>query len=615
MVVLKAENLKKEWNGKWVFENVNLEVEEGDRVALIGQNGVGKTTLLGCLTGRITPDGGTIFRRWPSKRWGMVEQHLKVPKDWSVRDFVESGNPELYRLKRERIQLEQAMADGGEKQLHESVARYGLVLERFQLLGGYEWELEVESHLTRFHLPKEVLFCRLSGGQKTRAQLARALMGNPPFLLLDEPTNHLDMETADWLGDWIRSYRGTVLFVSHDREWIDRLANKTVELTPKGTRTYKGGYSDFKRERERERKEQEVLYKKQQQQKRKLEEAIHRYREWYAKAHTTAGERNPYLKKRAEKNRTRFQAKERALERLKKEQVERPQEDLRVKVRFEGSGFEAHHLVRLENVDVGYKEKAVLKEVTFTLSRGDRMVVVGPNGSGKTTLLKLLAGKLEPRSGTVIRHPALRVGYFAQELDSLKEDETILESLLRLPGMTQGEARNILAAFLFRREEVHRKIGSLSMGERCRVAFVNLYFSEANLMVLDEPTNYLDIPTRERIEEALIQYPGAMVLVSHDRSLLKKVSNRVAVLKNGKAEIYPGGYKEYLIHLKDRTKLVDPDKDRRIRTLELELSRLMAEEEPETEEAKASLNARIREIKAELTRLKAALEGAGASRN
>ncbi|MGI6126400.1 MAG: ribosomal protection-like ABC-F family protein [Planifilum sp.] len=609
MLVLKAESLKKEWNGKWVFEDVHLEVEQGERVALIGRNGVGKTTLLGCLTGRISPEGGTIYRRWPAERWGMVEQQLKVPGRWRVRDFVESGNPELFRLKRERIQLEQRMADGAEEPLDEHIARYGSVLERFQLLGGYEWEQEVEAHLTRFRLPGEALFHRLSGGQKTRAQLARALMGDPPFLLLDEPTNHLDVETADWLGEWIRSYRGTVLFVSHDREWIDRLADKTVELTPQGTRTYKGGYSDFQRERERERKEQEALYRKQQQQRGKLEEAIRRYREWYAKAHSNAGERNPYLKKRAEKNRTRFQAKERALERLEKEKVERPQSAPQVKVRFEGSGFEAHHLVRLEETDIGYGGEPVLREVTLTLSRGDRMAVIGPNGSGKTTLLKLLAGKLEARSGNVIRHPALQVGYFAQELDSLKEDETILESLLRLPGMTQGEARNILAAFLFRRDEVHRKIGSLSMGERCRVAFVNLYFSEANLMVLDEPTNYLDIPTRERIEEALLQYPGAMVLVSHDRALLKKVSNRVAVLKDGRVETYPGGYPEYLMHLKERAHPADPETDRRIRALELELSRLMAEDEPETEEARDSLYARIREIRAELMRLKESFQG------
>lgn len=608
MVVLRAENLKKEWNGKRVFENVNLELEQGERVALIGQNGAGKTTLLGCLAGKILPDGGTIFRRWPVERWGLVEQQQAVRKDWSVRDFVESGNPELYRLKRERIRLEQLMADGGER-LHEHVERYGSVLERFQLLGGYDWESEVEAHLTRFHLSGETLYNRLSGGQKTRAQLARALMGDPLLLLLDEPTNHLDVETADWLEEWIRSYRGTVLFVSHDREWIDRLADKTVELSEKGTRSFRGGYADFKRERERERKEQEALYKKQQQQKRKLEEAIRRYREWYAKAHATAGERNPFLKKRAEKNRSRFQAKERALERLEKEKVERPKEDPRVQVRFEEGAFEARHLIRLEEADVGYGEETILREITFTLSRGDRMVVIGPNGSGKSTLLKLIAGKLPPRSGTVIRHPALRVGYFAQELDNLKEDETILESLLRLPGMTQKEARNILAAFLFRKEEVHRKIGSLSMGERCRVAFVNLYFSEANLMVLDEPTNYLDIPTRERIEEALMQYPGALVLVSHDRSLLKRVSNRVAVLRNERVEIYPGGYQEYLLRLEGGAQPADPETDRRIRSLELELSRLMAEEEPETEEAKAILYARIREIKAELMRLQASLKG------
>lgn len=605
MLILKVEGLKKDWNGKQVFENVNLEIHQGERIALMGRNGVGKTTLLGCLLGQVCPDGGKIFRRLPVKVWGIIEQHLMVPETLALQEFIQSGHSILYHLKEELNRLEDMMEyEKGEK-VNIALDRYSTVLERYQSLGGYKWEYEVEALLSRFKLSGNVLYRELSGGQKTKAQLARVLAGNPSFLLMDEPTNHIDMKTLDWLTCWLQSFHGTVLFVSHDREFIDRVANKTVELTLKGTKTYLGGYSDFLQEREREIREQESLYKKQQQAKKKLEEAIRRYQEWFTKAHEAAGERNPYYKKKAEKNRTRFRAKEKALERLEKEQVERPQDISSIHVNFKESVFEARQLVRMENVGFSYGHKLVFRGVSLNISRGDRLAVVGPNGSGKTTLLKLLSGKLQPQTGSIIHHPKLRIGYFAQELDNLNDEDTILDSLLRLPEMTQREARNILASFFFRQDEVFRKIGTLSMGERCRVAFVILYFSEANLMVLDEPTNYLDIPTREQIEEALIRYPGALVVVSHDRYLLKKVSNRVALLSAGQMSYYHGNYKEFQNYLHKRDSWpVDREMEDRMLSLQLKLAQLMSEEEPEGEDDKKVFYAHIHEVKAELDKLK-----------
>ncbi|MFZ5650370.1 MAG: ribosomal protection-like ABC-F family protein [Bacillota bacterium] len=605
MLILKVEGLKKDWNGKQVFENVNLEINQGERIALMGRNGVGKTTLLGCLLDRVSPDGGKIFRHLPVKVWGIIEQHLIVPETLTVGEFIQSGHSVLYRLKMELNMLEGIMEYEKGEELSSALERYSTVLERYQSLGGYGWEYEVEAILGRFTISGNVLYRELSGGQKTKAQLARAMAGNPSFLLMDEPTNHLDMETLDWLTCWVQKFHGTVLFVSHDREFIDQVANKTVELTSTGTKTYQGGYSNFLQERERERREQESLYKKQQQDKKKLEEAICRYREWFMKAHEAAGERNPFYKKKAEKNRTRFKAKEKALERLEKEQVERPKDIPGVHVHFKKNVLEARQLVRIEDVGFSYGHKRVFQDLNLTIFRGDRLAVVGPNGSGKTTLLKLLSGKLQPQTGSVIHHPRLKIGYFAQELDNLNGEETILDSLLRLPGMTQREARNILAGFFFRQDEVFRKIGTLSMGERCRVAFVILYFSEANLMVLDEPTNYLDVPTREQIEEALIRYPGALVVVSHDRYLLRKVSNRVTILNEGQIEYYPGNYEEFQNYLYKRTsRRVDRQIEDRMLSLNLKLAQLMAEEEPEREDDRKAFYTYIHEIKEELDKLR-----------
>lgn len=607
MWVFKAENLKKEWNGKTIFENVDLAVHEEERVALIGANGVGKTTLFHCLTGKISPDDGAIDRRWPVSHWGIVEQQDVVPDETTMEEWFFSADLKRFSLKRELKRLEGALTSASHD-LEALLQQYSDVQEAYQALGGYEWEEEVKGLLGRFGFSQDLWKCsydQLSGGQKTRLKLARALVGAPSFLLLDEPTNHLDQETLSWFADWLKRFRGACLIVSHDRSFIDHVAHTTVELTQKGTRAVRGGYSDFLRERERERREQEALYRKQQREKKKLEDAIRQYHDWFQKAHASAGERNPFQKKKANKHQTRLRAKERALKRLEEQTVEKPKDAPEIQANLNAETFEARRLVRMERVTFSYGHSPVFQNVDLTLSRGDRLAVIGPNGSGKSTLLKLLTGQLQPQSGDVYRHPELKVGYFAQEVDTLDPEQTVLDSLLALPDMSFRMAYNVLASFLFRREKVHQKIGSLSMGERCRIAFVHLYFSRANLLVLDEPTNYLDIPTRERIEEALQNYPGTLVLVSHDRYLLDQVSNRVAIIKNSTVDIWPGGNREYRHHLQEKEKRsVDPETDQQVRMLELELTRLMAEEEPETETDRDHLYRQIQEVKQKLDALR-----------
>lgn len=602
MLLVKAEGLKVERGSRLLFENADIEIRSGEKVALIGANGVGKTSLLQILTGEVSPEKGAVFRGVPVESWGVLSQHQPWPTELSVIGYVRSGQPELARLHQELAKVEQEMADAGGEELDRLIAHYGVCQEAYHHRGGYEWEVEVQRALEQLGLTGEVStasIAQVSGGQKTRAQLARLVVKQPSFLLLDEPTNHLDAATLEWLAQWLSDWDGAVLFVSHDRWFIDQVADVTVELSKSGTRSIRGGYSRFARQREHERKTQEVLWRKQEQEKKKLEESIRRYREWFNRAHTAAGERNPFMKKKAQKNITRSKAKEEALKRLEEKQVERPHDEPVTQVRLDAASMEGRRLLTVEDLSFAYGEQPVLTGVDLHVRRGDRLALVGANGSGKTTLLKLLAHHLQPRLGTVRHHPELRIGYFAQELETLDPKETIVDSLLRLPGMTQTEARNILGSFLFRKETVFQQIGSLSMGERCRAAFVRLYFSHANLLILDEPTNYLDIPTRERMEEVLAHYPGSIILVSHDRFLLSRITNRVAVLEKGRLTLFEDGFEAYMEQKNENKETSNPNQNQ-IHRLKLRLTQLMGMEEPDEEEERKRLWAEIQKTRHEL---------------
>ncbi|MGE6257725.1 ribosomal protection-like ABC-F family protein [Heyndrickxia sporothermodurans] len=596
MFLLKADEVSVEIKGHALFESAYLEIGEGNRIALIGNNGVGKTTFIKSLVGNIPISKGRVSLKLKKDEIGWMDQESLGVVGETTREWIEMENAHLYALKRKINDAERKNDFSNE---------YMKAIQQYMDGSGYEWEADIERQLSIVGLPEHLWsqpINNLSGGQKTRAKLAKVMIKQPKLLILDEPTNHLDTESIDWLVEWISQYRGAVLFTSHEREFIDRVANTTYELTIKGTRKYDGGYSFYFEQKQLERKTLEAQYKKQESEKRKLVEAINQYRQWFNQAHAAASERDPFAKKKANKNMTRLKAKEKALERLESSGIEKPANSQKINYQIESEDFSSRMMITISNVQFSYGDRPILfDQLSLMIKRGDRVAVVGRNGTGKTTLLKLMTGNLHPTSGKIIRNPQVKIGYFMQELEGLNENETILQQILSLPNMTQTEARTILACFLFRREDVLKKVKDLSMGEKCRVAFVKLYFSHANLLVFDEPTNYLDIETRERMEEALSMYPGAVIMVSHDPYLLKKVANRVIELNDGEVFDYPGTYNEWLEAERISNNIQSIKNKKSL--LELQLTNLIAEDIPEEEYEKGAYYRRLKQIKEEIYKL------------
>lgn len=593
MTLLRATEINVEREGKEIVKNASIEIKHGEHIALIGNNGKGKTTLLKVLIGQIQPTGGRISVKPAPEEWAWLEQDPIVDKSITTREWVELENPHLMEMKKQMNTLMQSMEAQTD---FETTSVYNEVLQNYIDHDGYGWEMKVERQLNKLGINESFWnqpYHSLSGGQKTKVQLARILVKDTSLLIMDEPTNHLDMETMSWLAKWLQSFKGAVLIVSHDRAFIDQVADSTYELTDYGTKKYKGGYKKYKEQKDQELLTLEAAYKKQEQERKQLLEAISNYRQWFTKAHNSASERDPFAKKKANKNMTRLQAKEAALERIDKNRIEKPKEESSIHVNFQDSAFSSKGMLYFKNVSFGYGSDKIINDVSFFLERGDRIGVIGPNGAGKSTLLRLLTKEVDCDLGEIYHHPQLKIGFFKQELDNLPREQTVLDYILSIPNMTQSEARTILACFLFPREDVFKKISNLSMGEKCRVAFVKLYFSEANLLVLDEPTNYLDIMTREKIEEALELYPGAVVLVSHDQYLIQKVSNRILSLKDG-FTIFQGTYKEFKESING--KLDDIEKQKELQSLKLQFSILLSEEvSDETEHME-----KIRELKARI---------------
>ncbi|AJH73897.1 miro-like family protein [Bacillus cereus ATCC 4342] len=512
MTICSVNNVTKSFGGNIIFENISLEIKNGERVGLVGRNGSGKTTIFQLLTGMESLDAGAIHMK-KGTRIGHVAQIPKFDESMTVYEVLSSAFKIEKELEREMRTLEKHMAEEQESSvLQKLMERYGVIQEKFAFLGGYEIEaniMKVANGLQVIELfPRS--FLELSGGEQTKVSLAYMLLQKPDLLLLDEPTNHLDLFAVEWLEQFLKEYNGTVVVISHDRYFLDEVVTKIFDLEDGEIHVYHTNYSRFVEEKEERLLQEFQAYQEQQKKIKKMKEAIKRLREWANQANPP----NEGLHKRA-------RSMERALERmekLKKPILERKQMGLQ----FEGQERSGKDVVVMKEVSKGFAEHLLFNEANLHVRFQERAAIVGRNGTGKTTLLKLLLEEIEPDAGEIRIGSSVKIGYLSQHAyGNMKSN--VLEAFRECVAVTEGEARHILAKFLFYGPAVFKKVTQLSGGEKMRLRLAQLMYQDINFLILDEPTNHLDIESREVLEEALEQYNGTILAVSHDRYFLNKL--------------------------------------------------------------------------------------------
>ncbi|OJE40182.1 ABC transporter ATP-binding protein [Bacillus tropicus] len=531
MTICSVNNVTKSFGGNIIFENISLEIKNGERVGLVGRNGSGKTTIFQLLTGMESLDAGAIHMK-KGTRIGHVAQIPKFDESMTVYEVLSSAFKIEKELEREMRTLEKHMAEEQESSvLQKLMERYGIIQEKFAFLGGYEIEaniMKVANGLQVIELfPR--LFLELSGGEQTKVSLAYMLLQKPDLLLLDEPTNHLDLFAVEWLEQFLKEYNGTVVVISHDRYFLDEVVTKIFDLEDGEIHVYHTNYSRFVEEKEERLLQEFQAYQEQQKKIKKMKEAIKRLREWANQANPP----NEGLHKRA-------RSMERALERmekLKKPILERKQMGLQ----FEGQERSGKDVVVMKEVSKGFAEHLLFNEANLHVRFQERAAIVGRNGTGKTTLLKLLLEEIEPDGGEIRIGSSVKIGYLSQHAyGNMKSN--VLEAFRECVAVTEGEARHILAKFLFYGPAVFKKVTQLSGGEKMRLRLAQLMYQDINFLILDEPTNHLDIESREVLEEALEQYNGTILAVSHDRYFLNKLFEKTYWIDECKLFEFAGNY-------------------------------------------------------------------------
>lgn len=531
MTICSVNNVTKSFGGNIIFENISLEIKNGERVGLVGRNGSGKTTIFQLLTGMESLDAGAIHMK-KGTRIGHVAQIPKFDESMTVYEVLSSAFKIEKELEREMRTLEKHMAEEQESSvLQKLMERYGVIQEKFAFLGGYEIEaniMKVANGLQVIELfPRS--FLELSGGEQTKVSLAYMLLQKPDLLLLDEPTNHLDLFAVEWLEQFLKEYNGTVVVISHDRYFLDEVVTKIFDLEDGEIHVYHTNYSRFVEEKEERLLQEFQAYQEQQKKIKKMKEAIKRLREWANQANPP----NEGLHKRA-------RSMERALERmekLKKPILERKQMGLQ----FEGQERSGKDVVVMKEVSKGFAEHLLFNEANLHVRFQERAAIVGRNGTGKTTLLKLLLEEIEPDAGEIRIGSSVKIGYLSQHAyGNMKSN--VLEAFRECVAVTEGEARHILAKFSFYGPAVFKKVTQLSGGEKMRLRLAQLMYQDINFLILDEPTNHLDIESREVLEEALEQYNGTILAVSHDRYFLNKLFEKTYWIDERKLFEFAGNY-------------------------------------------------------------------------
>lgn len=529
MIDIDVKNLKKSFEvGHDVLSDLSFEINAGEHVGILGANGCGKTTLFKLLTGEYTPDEGSISIH-KGRRIGLISQIPVYPAGWTTEDVLREAHARLRDMAARLRELEELMAADSSRAL---LDEYDRLSDDFRRLGGYDMDRERSRVAAGLDIPPEMRereFDKLSGGEKTRVNLARLILEDTDILLLDEPTNHLDLRATEWLEDYITHFRGTVLAISHDRYFLDTVAQRCIEIVDGRAEFYSGNYSFYVVERQRRFEEQLRKYEKDQAKIEQLQKAA-------AQMHLWAFMGNDKLHKRA------F-SMEKRIERLS--QTEKPREARKLHALFRESAFRADEVLVAENLSKGFGGRVLFSGVEFKVTGGERIAVIGDNGTGKSTLVKLIVGEEEPDSGCVRRGPAVRMAYLPQIVrfrdPALSAADTVIDEC----HCTMQDARDSLGAFGFTGEDALKAVGTLSGGEQSRLRLCILMRSDVNLLILDEPTNHLDIPSREWMEDALSSYGEALLFVSHDRYFIEKFATRIWCFEDGKVTDFRGGFAEF----------------------------------------------------------------------
>ena len=529
MIDISVNSLVKSFEiGKNILDGLSFSVNSGERVGILGRNGCGKTTLFRILVGEIGYDEGEVMIA-PSKRLGLISQIPVYPADWTTEDVLRDAHKRLYALSAKIDAIAAQMEHDDSPAL---LGEYDRLSEDFRRLGGYSMDTDRNRVANGLDIPAAMraqLFSSLSGGEKTRVNLARLILEDTDILLLDEPTNHLDLHATEWLEDYLLHFKGTVLVISHDRWFLDKVVQRSIEINEGRAELYSGNYSFYVEERQRRFEEKLKKYERDQAKIEQLTRAAEQMHLWAFMG--------------ADKLHKRAFSMEKRIEKLS--QSERPAEQKKLNVKFRQREFEGDEVLVAEDVSKSFGDRTLFSAIDLLVQGSERVALIGDNGTGKSTLVKLIMGEETPDTGYLYRGPAVRTAYLPQIVSFSDESRSALDTMLYDCRCQPQEARDRLAAFGFRGESVFTPVGTLSGGEKSRLRLCMLMGADINFLILDEPTNHLDIASREWMEDALSDYEQTLLFVSHDRYFIEKFATRIWALADGKITDFRGGYGDY----------------------------------------------------------------------